>query len=139
MEVNAKDVDPVFEGGGVKGIALAGALSVLEERGYLPQNTAGASAGAIVAALLVAGYGAGELKSIIAGPDYGRFEDGSLEDRFPLAGPSTSILKDLKVYEGEWFLGSGCANCSKERACAPSSTLSAARPTTSGTATARRS
>lgn len=45
----------VFEGGGLKGIGLAGAYSVLEERGFRPQNTAGASAGAIVAALVAAG------------------------------------------------------------------------------------
>ena len=47
-----RDVDLVFEGGGLKGIALVGAYSVLEERGYRPQNIAGTSAGAIVAALL---------------------------------------------------------------------------------------
>ena len=45
----------VFEGGGLKGIALVGAYSVLEEQGYTPQNMAGASAGAIVAALVAAG------------------------------------------------------------------------------------
>lgn len=55
-------VDLVFEGGGVKGIALVGAFSVLEERGYEPQNMAGASAGAIVAALIAAGYSSVELR-----------------------------------------------------------------------------
>ena len=33
-----KKVDLVFEGGGVKGIALVGAYSVLAEEGYAPQN-----------------------------------------------------------------------------------------------------
>jgi len=37
-------VDLVFQGGGVKGIGLVGAYSVLEERGYQPVNMAGASA-----------------------------------------------------------------------------------------------
>ena len=97
-------VDLVFEGGGVKGIALVGAFSVLEEEGYEPQNMAGASAGAIVAALLAAGYGAGELKKIIAELDYDRFKDEALEDRFPL-GAALSILKDLGIYEGEDFVG----------------------------------
>ena len=46
-----KRVDLVFKGGGVKGIALVGALSVLEERGYEPQGIAGTSAGAVLAAL----------------------------------------------------------------------------------------
>ena len=48
-------VDLVFEGGGVKGICLVGAYSVLEERGFEPQNVAGTSAGVIVATLLAAG------------------------------------------------------------------------------------
>lgn len=51
-----KRVDLVFEGGGVKGIALVGALTVLEEWGYEPQGVAGTSAGAVLAALLAAGY-----------------------------------------------------------------------------------
>jgi NTE family protein len=96
-------VDLVFEGGGVKGIALVGAFSVLEEEGYEPQNMAGASAGAIVAALIAAGYGSGDLKEIIAELDYNRFKDEALEDRFPL-GAALSILKDLGIYEGEDFV-----------------------------------
>ncbi len=99
-----KYVDLVFEGGGVKGIALVGAFSVLEERGYEPQNMAGASAGAIVAALVAAGYTATELRRIIGELDYDHFKDESWEDRIPLAGRSLSILKDLGIYEGEAFL-----------------------------------
>ena len=49
-------VDLVCEGGGVKGIGLAGAYAALEEHGYKPQNVAGTSAGAITAALIAAGY-----------------------------------------------------------------------------------
>ena len=64
-EEHERDVNLVFEGGGLKGIALVGAYSVLEERGYRPQNIAGASAGAIVAALLAAGYTAAELRQTI--------------------------------------------------------------------------
>ena len=46
--------DLVLEGGGVKGIALVGAISVLEERGYQFRRVAGTSAGAIVGALVAA-------------------------------------------------------------------------------------
>lgn len=53
-------VDAVFEGGGVKGIALIGAAAVIEASGYQFYNLAGTSAGAIVAALLGAGYTAAE-------------------------------------------------------------------------------
>ncbi|HEV8044333.1 MAG TPA: patatin-like phospholipase family protein, partial [Rubrobacter sp.] len=72
------------------------------ERGYEPQNMAGASAGAIVAALIAAGYGADELKEIIADLDYDQFKDEALEDRFP-GGKTLSILKDLGIYEGKTF------------------------------------
>ena len=70
-----KPVDLVFEGGGVKGIALVGAFSVLEEQGYEPKNMAGASAGAITAVLIAAGYTASELRTIIGELDYDRFKD----------------------------------------------------------------
>lgn len=98
-----KPVDLVFEGGGVKGIALVGAFSVLEEQGYEPKNMAGASAGAITAALLAAGYTASELRGIIGELDYDRFKDRAWEDTMP-AGTALSILKDLGIYEGEGFL-----------------------------------
>lgn len=99
-----KYVDLVFEGGGVKGIALVGACSVLEEQGYEPQNMAGASAGAIVATLLAAGYTAAELKEIVGKLDYNSFKDRNWEDRIPVAGTPLSILKDLGIYEGDVFL-----------------------------------
>ena len=60
MKINA-----VFEGGGVKGIALVGALKAAEECGFKVNEAAGTSSGAIVAALCAAGYTAGELKEIV--------------------------------------------------------------------------
>ena len=52
MKINNNlKADSVFEGGGVKGIGLVGAVAVAEERGYQWVNIAGTSAGAIVAAL----------------------------------------------------------------------------------------
>ena len=96
-------VDLVFEGGGVKGVGLVGALSVLEERGFEPQNIAGASAGAIVATLLAAGYRAPELREIVLALDFRRFEDRAWEDKVPLVGTPLSILKDQGVYEGAAF------------------------------------
>ena len=98
-----RPVDLVLEGGGVKGVALVGAYSVLEERGYRPECVAGASAGAIVAALIAARYGADELSEIVGALDYSRFQDEAWEDRVPLAGIPLSILKDLGIYEGAYF------------------------------------
>jgi NTE family protein len=53
--------DGVFEGGGVRGIGLAGALSVFEAAGYKPCGVAGTSAGAIVSTLVASGYTAAEI------------------------------------------------------------------------------
>ncbi len=96
--------DGVFEGGGVKGIGLVGALSVLEAKGYQPASLAGTSAGAIVATLSAAGYSAADLKTIIGGIDFQRFKDTSLIGRIPIAGPIVNILAQLGIYEGDYFL-----------------------------------
>ena len=65
--------DAVLEGGGVRGIAHVGALSVAEEKGYQWLNIAGTSAGAFVAALMAADYSASELYSIMSSLDFNRF------------------------------------------------------------------
>ena len=100
-----KRVDLVFEGGGVKGLGLVGALSVLEERGYEPQSVAGSSAGALLAALLGAGYTAAELREIFLDFDFASVQDTSWEDRIPLIGTPLSLLKDQGIYEGKALLG----------------------------------
>ena len=64
--------DAVFEGGGVKGLALAGALAEMEDAGYEVENAVGTSAGAILAALSVAGYKAEDIRRIIADTPFGR-------------------------------------------------------------------
>jgi NTE family protein len=97
-------VDLVCEGGGVKGIGLAGAYSVLDEQGYKPQNVAGTSAGAITAALIAAGYSSAELKDIIFGLDFRRFEDQTWQDRIPLVGTPLSILTEEGIFKGDDFL-----------------------------------
>jgi NTE family protein len=72
-----KRVDLVFEGGGVKGIGLAGAFSFLEEQGFAPQRVAGTSAGAINAALVAAGYSGDELRELVLEQmEFKSFEDG---------------------------------------------------------------
>ena len=96
-----RDVDLVFEGGGVKGIGLVGALSTLEEHGYRPHRVAGTSGGAIVASLLAAGYDAAQLRELVLSLDYRQFEDRAWEDKVPLIERSLSLLLDLGLYEGE--------------------------------------
>lgn len=94
-------VDLVFEGGGMKGIGLVGALSVLEEQGYVAQRRAGSSAGAIVAALHAAGYSAAELRDMLVEADFTQFLDKGWEDRIPVAGAPLSVLLDYGIYEGD--------------------------------------
>lgn len=65
----------VFEGGGVKGIALVGALKAAEELGFTFRAVAGTSAGAIVASLVAAGYTADELRLILMEKDFKDFMD----------------------------------------------------------------
>lgn len=69
--------DGVFEGGGVKGIAFAGAIAAAERDAGVREwvNLAGTSAGSIVATLLVAGYDAAGLQRILAEAEYPRFAD----------------------------------------------------------------
>ena len=71
-------INAVFEGGGVKGVGLVGAVSVTEEMGYQFGNVAGTSAGAIISTLIAAGYSAKELKTILDELDYNQFKDKGL-------------------------------------------------------------
>jgi NTE family protein len=97
-------VDLVCEGGGVKGIGLAGAYTALEEAGWEPECVAGTSAGAITAALIAAGYSAQELREEVLSMHFREFKDEAWEDRIPVIGKEISVLRDYGVYEGRRFL-----------------------------------
>lgn len=78
------NADIVLEGGGTRGIAHVGALRVAEARGYRWQHCAGTSAGALVAALLAAGYTASELYAILGAVDFARFaQERGIEGCWP--------------------------------------------------------
>ena len=95
--------DGVFEGGGVKGIGLVGAVCRLEEEGYTWRNLAGTSAGAIIAALLAAGYTGNEIKEIILGIDFRKFQDRDLLQSIPLVGKALGLLVEKGLYRGDSF------------------------------------
>jgi NTE family protein len=97
-------IDGVFEGGGVKGIGLTGALSAVEAAGYTLNNVAGTSAGAITAALVAAGYTADEIKKIIFNLDFKQIMDQDFLGRLPL-GVAFHEFHDLGLYKGDFFLG----------------------------------
>jgi NTE family protein len=97
------DADLVLEGGGVKGIALVGAYSVLHEAGYRIHRVAGTSAGAIVGALIAAGMPADALVQVMREVDYGRFEDKGFLEHLGLVGTGLSLLFEKGIYEGEYL------------------------------------
>jgi NTE family protein len=82
--MNKQKIFGVFEGGGVKGTGLVGAVEVTEQQGYEFSNVAGTSAGAIVAAFVAAGYNSLEMKEIMFSLDYRRFQDAGFLSNIPL-------------------------------------------------------
>jgi NTE family protein len=94
--------DLVLEGCGVKGIALVGAISVLEERGYEFRRVAGTSAGAIVGSLVAAEARAAQLEEIMRAVEYRRFQDGP-RWRSLLLGKAAALMFDQGIYEGQYL------------------------------------
>lgn len=99
----ALKADAVFEGGGVKGIGLVGAVSEIEKAGYEFENLAGTSAGAIVASLLAVGYKAEEIRRELERLNYNDFKDEGLLDKLGIIGKGLSIGFEYGIYEGEYF------------------------------------
>jgi len=91
----------VFEGGGIKGIAYAGAIGVLEAKGIMPgiRRVAGTSAGAITATLLALGPGAAEIQDILHATRFSSFEDASLG----VVRNSWRLLHRYGWYKGDAF------------------------------------
>jgi NTE family protein len=98
--------DLVFEGGGVKGIGLAGAFKELYDSGYRPACVGGTSAGAITAALVAVGYTGDELQQIaLHEMDFTKFEDPTFLHHFGVAGDIAEFLKSRGMHSGNYFLG----------------------------------
>lgn len=93
----------VFEGGGVRGIAHVGAACALEAAGYQFEALAGSSAGAIVAALLAAGYPCSQLKREMMNLDYRRFKGKSFGDYFGTVGKALSLFFALGIYDTDYL------------------------------------
>ena len=94
--------DLVCKGGGVKGIALVGALLYFEECGYIWKKVAGTSVGAIVASLVAVGYTAKEIYDIMLKIDYHKFADKNTLQSIPLIGPPTSLFYSKGIHAGAY-------------------------------------
>jgi NTE family protein len=99
----ALKADAVFEGGGVKGIGLVGAVYEIEKAEYEFENLAGTSAGAIVASLLATGYKSEEIKTQLEKLNYNDFKDEGLLDKLGVIGKGLSIGFEYGIYEGDYL------------------------------------
>lgn len=93
----------VLEGGGVKGIGHVGAIQALEQAGYQFHRVAGSSAGAIVAALVAAGYHGDEMAELMKTLDYMKFKQTDFLDRLGAAGKALSILFHYGIYSAAYL------------------------------------
>jgi NTE family protein len=103
-----KSVDLVLEGGGVKGIGLLGAVLTLYDAGYRFERVAGTSAGAIVAALVVAYQQARrdlhELEEVMHTVDYPRFADGPILEKLTgRLGEGLELLLHEGAHSGDYL------------------------------------
>jgi NTE family protein len=91
----------VFEGGGVRGLAYAGAIKALDEKGVLAsiERTAGTSAGSIAALLISVGYNSNEIDSIMRGLNVEKFNDGG----GMLIGGLSRMKSEYGYYKGTAF------------------------------------
>ncbi len=94
-------INAVFEGGGVKGISLVGAVCAAEERGAVFERVAGTSSGAIVASLIAAGYRAADIKAILEETPFRTFLRRKGIYNFGVIGSVLRILFKMGLYSSE--------------------------------------
>jgi NTE family protein len=102
-------INGVFEGGGVKGIALVGAIAAAEQANLRFHQIAGTSAGALVGALLAAGYDAEEMKRVLGGTDFMKFVQPTWWHKCRPLGPLLRLLLKQGLYSPDpleqWLAG----------------------------------
>jgi NTE family protein len=91
--------DLVLEGGGAKGVALAGAAAELHDAGYRFARVAGTSVGALVGALLAAGMPPPELAAMARGLDLVTIAPLSRWSRLGRFGRKLAVLFERGVYD----------------------------------------
>ena len=94
-------VDGVFAGGGVKGIALAGAAAAALDLGYRFERCVGTSSGGLVASLVAAGYGADELRSGVIDIDWPGLADPVPGARIPGLGRHLALMFGRGLHRGD--------------------------------------
>lgn len=93
--------DLVLSGGGVKGIALGGAVAALTDAGYRPKRISGTSAGGIVGALAAAGLRGDALGEAARTLPFPKFIDPAPLDWIPVLGSNDGICSG--EFAQEWI------------------------------------
>jgi NTE family protein len=93
-------INGVFEGGGVKGIAAAGAAAAALDAGYGFESLAGTSAGAMVAAFVAAGYTSAELRHEVTTADWPSMMDATVETWRPV-GQQAGLFMHHGLHHGD--------------------------------------
>jgi NTE family protein len=84
-------INGVFSGGGIKGVALAGAAAGAMDAGYRFDHAVGTSAGALVASLVAAGYRPDELGAAVRWIPWPELLDWLPVTRVPLVGKALAM------------------------------------------------
>ncbi len=95
-----KNVIGVFEGGGIRGIASAGAAAAAMDAGYVFERVVGTSAGALVGSLVAAGFTSKELRTLVCDVDWPGLLDPDPFTRIPGIGRHLAMLRRQGVYRG---------------------------------------
>lgn len=94
-------IDGVFSGGGIKAYAYIGALEALREKDLAFERMAGTSAGAIVAALLAAGFESNELEEELMETDLVSLLDPPKWSKVVPFSKALSIYFQMGIYKGD--------------------------------------
>ena len=84
-------INGVFSGGGIKGIALAGAAAGAMDAGFRFDHAVGTSAGALVASLVGAGFGPDDLEEAVGVTDWPAMLDWLPVTRVPFVGKALAM------------------------------------------------
>ena len=91
----------VFEGGGVRGVAVAGAAAAALDAGITFDRTIGTSAGALVGSLVAAGYTAAELSKTVCSVTWPDLLDPVRGASIPLIGKHLALVFRKGVFKGD--------------------------------------
>ncbi|WP_243129288.1 patatin-like phospholipase family protein [Hathewaya massiliensis] len=91
-------IDGVFQGGGVKGIGLVGAICRLEESKVQWKRVAGTSVGAFISSLIAVGYTGVEMEKLMYDLDFTEFKGEDSIKKGKIFGKNLRILMKKGVF-----------------------------------------